>query len=142
MFFHSVNTYDYDDSLTGHANIHIDLCSYENEYIPYREYTLSNVIDPARPCQDGTLTRHELTALEIASTSHIKRATVAAAIPGMASELPRIAKSASMDPNYHYVYCPAGNGCPSPGTAVPIGWLGKGLKVVQAAFFGSLAKSN
>lgn len=142
MFFHSVNAYDYTDSMTGHTNIHIDLCSYENEYIPYREYTLSNVVDPARPYQDGTLTRYELAAVETASTSHVGRATVAAAIPGMASELPRIAKSASMDPNYRYVYCTAGNGGPSPGTAVPIGRLGNGLKVIQAAFFGSLAKSD
>jgi carotenoid cleavage dioxygenase-like enzyme len=142
MFFHSVNAYDYIDTTTGNVNIHVDLCSYKGGNIPYREYTLSNVLDPAEPYQDGTLTRYELAAVDKATAAEMGRVSIAAAIPGMESELPRIAKSASMDPNYRYVYCTAGNGGASPGTAVPIGRLGDGLKVVQAAFFGSLAKSD
>jgi torulene dioxygenase len=49
-----------------------------------------------------------------------------------------------MDPNYRYVYFTAGNGGPSPGTAVPIGRLSKSnaVKEVHAAFFGCLAKSD
>jgi torulene dioxygenase len=142
MFFHSVNAYDYVDPKTGNINVHVDLCSYNGDVVPYKEYTLSNVLDPAKPYQDGTLTRYELAAVDKANASEIGRATIAAAIPGMASELPRIAKSASMDPKYRYVYCTAGNGGPSPGTMVPIGRLGDGFKAVQAAFFGSLAKSD
>ncbi|KAI9170552.1 retinal pigment epithelial membrane family protein [Paramyrothecium foliicola] len=142
MFFHSVNAFDYKDPRTGQTNIHVDLCSYQDDYIPYREYNISNILDPARPYQDGVLTRYELASVNTANVVVTRRATVAAAIPGMASELPRIAKSASMDPNYRYVYCVAGNGGASPGTTVPIGRLGNGLKVVQAAFFGSLGKSD
>ncbi|KAM0327481.1 hypothetical protein ACHAQA_005769 [Verticillium albo-atrum] len=100
MFFHSVNAYDYTDAKTGRVNVHVDLCSYEGDVVPYKEYNLSNVVDPARPYQDGTLTRYELAAVDAAEITKIERVTVAAAIPGMASELPRIAKSASMDPNY------------------------------------------
>lgn len=145
MFFHSVNAYDYVDSRTGHVNIHVDLCSYKGTYVPYREYNLSNIIDPAGPFQDGTLTRYELAGVDaVDSTSNPGIATVAAVIAGVPSELPRIAKSASMDPNYRYVYFTAGNGGPSPGTAVPIGRLSgrSDIKEVQAAFFGCLAKSD
>ncbi|KAL3475742.1 carotenoid oxygenase [Aspergillus californicus] len=142
MFFHSVNAYDYVDSTTNEVNIHVDLCSYEDTYIPYREYNLSNVVDPAGPFQDGTLVRYELAGVDKADPGIPERVTVAAAIPGVAAELPRIAKSASMVPGYRYVYFTAGNGGASPGTAVPIGRLGNGLKVVQAAFFGSVAKSD
>lgn len=142
MFFHSVNGYDYVDPQTGAVNIHVDLCSYEEAYSPYCEYSFSNIVDPARPFQDGTLVRYELAAVDQADPARMGRVTVAASIPGMPSELPRIAKSASMVPGYRYVYCTAGNGGPSPGTAVPIGRLGTGLKVVQAAFFSSLAKSD
>ncbi|KAF6836466.1 retinal pigment epithelial membrane family protein [Colletotrichum musicola] len=142
MFFHSVNGYDYVDPQTGAVNIHVDLCSYEESYSPYSEYSLSNIVDPARPFQNGTLVRYELAAVDQADPAHIGRVTVAASIPGMPSELPRIAKSASMVPGYRYVYCAVGTGGPSPGTAVPIGRLGNGLKVVQAALFGSLAKSD
>lgn len=142
MFFHSVNAYDYVDSSTGELNIHVDLCSYLGTYIPYREYNLSNIVDPAGPFQDGTLVRYELADVERADPEVPGRVTVAAAIAGVASELPRIAKSASMVPGYRYVYFTAGNGGASPGTAVPIGRLGNGMKVVQAAFFGSIAKSD
>ncbi|KAI6778191.1 retinal pigment epithelial membrane family protein [Emericellopsis cladophorae] len=63
MFFHSVNAYDYLDSVTGHINVHVDLCSYEDEYITYHEYSLNNIVDPAGPYQNGTLTRYELAAV-------------------------------------------------------------------------------
>ncbi|CAK7198349.1 hypothetical protein SEUCBS139899_001010 [Sporothrix eucalyptigena] len=142
MFFHSVNGYDYVDPVTKTTNIHIDLCSYEGSYVPYREYNLSNIVDPARPFQDGTLVRYELAGIEDASVHEPGRVTVVGAIPGVAAELPRIAKDASMKHGYRYVYFTAGNGGSSPGTSVPIGRLGNGLKVVQAAFFGSLAKSD
>ncbi|KAH6692236.1 carotenoid oxygenase [Plectosphaerella plurivora] len=142
MFFHSVNAYDFTDPSTGRTNIHVDLCSYKDDYIPYREYNFSNVVDPAGPYQDGTLTRYELAGVDATTPSEIGIVQIAATIPGMASELPRIAKSASAVPGYRYVYCTSGNGGASPGTSVPIGRLGKSLKVVQAAFFGSLAKSD
>lgn len=142
MFFHSVNAYDYVDNSTGSVNIHVDLCSYDGTYVPYREYNLSNIVDPAGPYQDGTLVRYELSGVDSADPAVPKRYTVAAAIPGVAAELPRISKDASMMPGYRYVYFTAGNGGVSPGTSVPIGRLGNGLKVVQAAFFGSLAKSD
>jgi len=144
MFFHSVNAYDYLDAASNSVNIHVDLCSYEGvSNLPYREYTLSNVVNPAQPFQDGTLVRYELAAVDKTSTSDPPgRVTVAAAIPGVAAELPRIAKSASAQPNYRYVYFTAGNGGRSPGTTVPIGRLGTGLKMVAAAFLGSLAKSD
>ncbi|KIX09239.1 uncharacterized protein Z518_00318 [Rhinocladiella mackenziei CBS 650.93] len=144
MFFHSVNAYDYVDPKTNEVNIHVDLCSYEGTYVPYREYNLSNIVDPARPFQDGTLIRYELANIkaQAANPKTPGRVTVAAAIPGVAAELPRIAKDVSMKPGYRYVYFTAGNGGAAPGTEVPIGRLGNGLKVVQAAFFGSLAKSD
>jgi torulene dioxygenase len=136
MFFHSVNGYDYVDKTTGDVNLHIDLCSYEGDYIPYREYNLSNILDPGRPFMDGTLVRYELSAV---STAH---ATVAQAIPSVPMELPRIRKDMSMVPGYRYVYACAGNGGPSPGTEVPIGRYGTGIKTVQAAFFGSIGKTD
>jgi torulene dioxygenase len=142
MFFHSVNAYDYVDDLTGDINLHVDLCSYEGDYIPYREYGLSNVLDPARPFMDGTLVRYELSAINKADVSNIQRATVAQAIPGVAMELPRIRKDISMVAGYRYVYACGGNGGPSPGTEVPIGRYGTGIKVVQAAFFGSIVKTD
>lgn len=91
---------------------------------------------------NGTLTRYELAAVDTANPAIAGRVTVAAAIPGMSSELPRIAKSASTVPGYRYVYSTSGNEGTSPGAAVPIGRLGNGLKVIQAAFLGSLAKSD
>ncbi|KAJ3456149.1 hypothetical protein MRS44_016172 [Fusarium solani] len=140
MFFHSVNAYDFVDEKSGDTNIHVDVCSYPGNYIPFREYGLSNVVDPARPYQDGTLVRYELEAVNLADIEKPGRVIVAAAIPGVASELPRISKRVSMQPGYRYVYSTAGNGGAAPGTSVPIGRLGNGLKVVQGAFFGSLAK--
>ncbi|KAH7304642.1 carotenoid oxygenase [Rhexocercosporidium sp. MPI-PUGE-AT-0058] len=142
MFFHSVNAYDYINDSTGDINVHVDLCSYKGDYVPYREYNLSNVLDPVRPFMDGTLVRYELSAVNKADDSSIERATVAQAIPGVAMELPRIRKDMSMVVGYRYVYACAGNGGSSPGTEVPIGRYGAGLKTVQAAFFGSIAKSD
>ncbi|CRK28364.1 hypothetical protein HYQ45_000652 [Verticillium longisporum] len=60
MFFNSVNAYDYVDSGTGGVNVHVDLCIYEVNVVPYRAYNLSNVVDQTRPYQDGTLTRYEI----------------------------------------------------------------------------------
>lgn len=140
MFFHSVNAYDYVDEKSGETNIHVDVCSYPGNYIPFREYSLSNVLGPARPYQNGTLVRYELEAVNLANIEKPGRVIVAAAIPGVASGLPRISKRVSMQPGYRYVYSTAGNGGPSPGTSVTIGRLGNGLKLVQGAFFGSLAK--
>src|SRR6266542_1238902 len=142
MFFHSVNAYDYVDETTGDINLHVDLCSYGDNFIPYREYTLSNVIDPAQPFQDGTLVRYELAAVNKANINKIERSTVAQAIPGVAIELPRINKYMSMKPEYRYVYGTGGNAGASPGTEVPIGRLGNGIKVVQAAFFSSVVKTD
>ncbi|KAH6661203.1 carotenoid oxygenase [Truncatella angustata] len=142
MFFHSVNAYDYVDPATKEVNIHVDLCSYEGGSIPYKEYNLSNIVDPAAPFQDGTLVRYELAGVSTQGLERPGRVTTKSAIPGVAAELPRIAKDASMKPGYRYVYFTAGNGGASPGTEVPIGRLGNGLKVVQAAFLGSLAKSD
>jgi torulene dioxygenase len=142
MFFHSVNAYDFVDQAAGDIMIHVDLCSYESDYVPYREYCLSNIIDPARPFMDGTLVRYELPAINRASVDKTERVTVAQAIPGVAMELPRIRKDMSMTPGYRYVYATGGNGGASPGTEVPIGRFGTGMKIVQAAFFGSIVKSD
>lgn len=142
MFFHSVNAYDYRDPATGDVNIHVDLCSYEDDFVPYCEYTLSNVVDPAKPFQDGTLVRYELASVDKANLDIVERATVAQAIPGVAMELPRINKYMSMNPNYRYVYATGGNAGASPGTEVPIGRLGNGVKVVQAAFFSCIVKTD
>jgi torulene dioxygenase len=142
MFFHSVNAYDFIDEATGDVKIHVDLCSYEEDYVPYREYTLSNVIDPARPFQNGTLVRYELGSVNKMKVDIIERATVAQAIPGVALELPRISKYMSMKPGYRYVYATGGNAGASPGTEVPIGRLGNGVKVVQAAFFSCIVKTD
>ncbi|KAI1839906.1 hypothetical protein JX265_005748 [Neoarthrinium moseri] len=142
MFFHSVNGYDYVDPVTNETNIHVDLCCYKGTYVTYREYNLSNIADPAAPFQQGTLVRYELADVLKGDPSKPGLATTAAAINGVPSELPRIAKSASMQPGYRYVYFTAGNAGASPATEVPMGRLGNGLKVVQAAVFGSLAKSD
>jgi torulene dioxygenase len=142
MFFHSVNAYDYVDESTKDINLHVDLCSYEGDYVPYREYNFSNIIDPARPFMDGTLVRYELAAINKADLGKTYRVTVAQAIPGIAMELPRIRKDMSTQPGYRYVYATGGNGGASPGTEVPIGRYGTGIKTVQAAFFGSIAKTD
>ncbi|KAH8588843.1 carotenoid oxygenase [Bisporella sp. PMI_857] len=141
MFFHSVNGYDFVDE-SGNVNIYIDLCSYVSGHGPYNEYSISNIIDPAAPFMDGTLIRYELAAINKATLAKIERVTVAQAIEGVAMELPRIRKDMSMKPGYRYVYATGGNGGASPGTEVPIGRFGTGIKVVQAAFFGSIAKTD
>ncbi|KAJ5616729.1 hypothetical protein N7537_001843 [Penicillium hordei] len=141
MFFHTVNGFDFYES--GDRTLQIDICAYDTASIPYREYCVSNVVDPAEPFADGTLVRYQLERLDYHTESKsVGRVVVAQSIPGTGMELPRIAKSASMNPNYRYVYATGGNGESSPGTLVPIGRLGNGLKVIQAAFFGSIVKSD
>lgn len=142
MFFHSVNAYDYVDPASKQTIVHVDLCSYEAGAAPYREYSPSNIVDPAGPFMNGTLVRYQLEDIETQGLVTPGRVTVAAAIPGVAAELPRIAKGASMRSGYRYAYFTAGGGGASPGTEVPIGRLGNGVKTVQAAFLGSLAKSD
>ncbi|KAF4503542.1 retinal pigment epithelial membrane family [Fusarium agapanthi] len=125
MFFHSVNRYDYVDPHTNEVNIHVDLCAYSDR-VPYNDYHLSNILDPAAPFQDGVLVRYELEGVGKADPTTFTRATTKAAIGGTHLELPRIAKSTSMVHGYRYVYGISGHGGPSPGTSVPIGLLENG----------------
>ncbi|KAF2846696.1 hypothetical protein T440DRAFT_540728 [Plenodomus tracheiphilus IPT5] len=141
-FFHTANAYDFVDPKTGNINIHVDICSYKDEHYPYAEYSISNIIDPLKPYQISNLVRYEMQAINRADPSIVGRATVAAAIPGLPAELPRVSKPASMDPNYRYVYGVSGNGVAAPGTDVPIGRYGNGLQVVHASFYGYLFKSD
>jgi len=82
MFFHFVNGYDYVDESTGDTNLHIDLCS----YVPYREYSLSNIIDPARPFIDGTLVQYELAAVNNGDINKPGGVTVFQAIPHVSTK--------------------------------------------------------
>ncbi|KAG9566592.1 hypothetical protein KCU71_g539, partial [Aureobasidium melanogenum] len=123
MFLHSVNAYEYKDG--DDINIHVDLYSYDESTVSYTEYCLSNIADPAEPYSNG-----------------IGQVRIVQAIPGTGMELPRVAKSASMNPSYRFVYATGGNGESAPGSLVPIGCLGDGLKVVQSAFFNSIAKTG
>ncbi|KAF5983801.1 retinal pigment epithelial membrane family [Fusarium coicis] len=132
MFFHSVNGYDYVDPHTNEVNIHIDLCAYSDR-VPYNDYHLSNILDPSAPFQDGVLVRYELESVGKVDATTFTQATTKAAIGGTHLELPRIAKSASMVHGYRYVYGISGHGGPSPGTSVPIGRLGNGLKARPGA---------
>ncbi|KAF5963532.1 beta-carotene 15,15'-monooxygenase [Fusarium bulbicola] len=141
MFFHSVNGYDYVDPRTNEINIHVDLCAYSDR-VPYNDYHLSNILDPAAPFQDGVLVRYELEGVGKADPTTFTRATTKAAIGGTHLELPRIAKSASMVHGYRYVYGISGHGGPSPGTSVPIGRLGNGLKAVHCSFLSHVAKCD
>jgi carotenoid cleavage dioxygenase-like enzyme len=141
-FFHTANAYDYVDPKTGNINVHVDIASYKEEHYPYSEYAISNVINPLKPYQVGTLVRYELAAVNTKDPNVVARGTVKAAIPGMMAELPRVSKPASMDPNYRYVYGVSGNGIAAPGTEVPIGRLGNGLGITHASFYGHLFKSD
>lgn len=141
-FFHIANGYDYIDPKTGDEMVHVDICSYKDEHYPYAEYGLANILDPLRPYQIGNLVRYEMAAVNKADPNVMSRATVKAAIPGMAAELPRVSKTASMDPNYRYVYGVSGNGIPAPGTDVPIARYSNGLGIVHASFYGYLFKSD
>lgn len=142
MFFHSVNAFDV-SSEDGKEDVYVDLCSYEAGEVPYREYGFSNILDPADAMVDGTLVRYRLADIEgRTDKAEPGRVTVDRAIPGVAAELPRISKDWSCRSDYRYVYFTAGNGGASPGTQVPIGRYGNGLKVVHSAFFGCLAKSD
>ncbi|CUM49439.1 uncharacterized protein AC631_05790 [Debaryomyces fabryi] len=156
MFFHSVNAYDYVDELTGEVNVHIDLCSYdgqESRRIPYKEYSLSNVIDPIHSFENGYLVRYEcanilgeasqksVTEFVCDSSANVPRAYVKQAV-NQHMELPRINKAASCNPSYRYVYACGGTGKPSPGTRVPIGRMTNGTKFVSMSFFASIVKSD
>ncbi|SCV33765.1 uncharacterized protein FFB14_04683 [Fusarium fujikuroi] len=141
MFFHSVNGYDYIDPCTNEVNIHIDLCAYTDR-VPYNDYHLSNILDPSAPFQDGVLVRYELESVGKADPTTFVQATTKAAIGGTFLELPRIAKSASMVHGYRYVYGISGHGGPSPGTSVPIGRLGNGLKAVHCSFLSHVTKCD
>jgi torulene dioxygenase len=155
MFFHSVNCYDFIDPLTNVETIHVDLDAYdgkEENIVIYREYSLANVLDPLSPFMNGHLVRYELADISspkaVASietntpAASYPRATVAQAIHDCFMELPRINKAVSCLPGYRYVYGCGGTGQPSPGTQVPIGRLGNGLKVVQCAFFSTIVKTD
>ena len=142
IFFHAVNAYDYVDSSSGATTIHVDLCSYEDTYLPYGEFNLSNLLEPAGPFANGHLVRYELADIESHSVTKPGRVTVAATIIGVVGDVPRIAKSASMEPGYRYVYLASDFGGPSPGTEVPLGRLGDGMNVAQAALFSGLAKTD
>ncbi|KAG9526028.1 hypothetical protein KCU93_g5621, partial [Aureobasidium melanogenum] len=141
MFLHSVNAYKYKDG--DDINIHVDLYSYDESTVSYTEYCLSNIADPAEPYSNGVLTRYELAGIKKQQDSgKIGQVRIVQAIPGTSMELPRVAKSASMNPSYRFVYATGGNGESAPGSLVPIGCLGNGLKVVQSAFFNSIAKTD
>lgn len=107
MFFHSVNAYDYIDKATSDQDIHVDLCSFEGDHCPYREYRLSNTVGPHSWTEQ--LVRYELAAVNKATPSKTGRVTVAQSIPGVPMELPQINKYASMKPGYRYVYTICGN---------------------------------
>ena len=68
--------------------------------------------------------------------------TIAKSITGVVGDVPRIAKSASMKPGYRYIYLATDFGGPCPGTEFPLGKLGDGIKVPQAALFAGLAKTD
>ncbi|RYP03285.1 hypothetical protein DL764_005241 [Monosporascus ibericus] len=141
-FFHTVNAYDYVDPTTGGVNIHVDIISYKDDHYPYSEYSIGNILDPLKPFQNGTLVRYQMDSVDRADLGKVGRVSIASAIAGLPCELPRISKPASMDSSYRYVYGVSGNGVPAPGTEVPIGRLGNGLKVVHSSFYGYLFKSD
>ncbi|CDK26258.1 unnamed protein product [Kuraishia capsulata CBS 1993] len=156
MFFHSVNAYDFVDEETGKENICVDLVSYdgsESQIVPFREYSLSNVINPIKPFEQSYLIRYELNDVlgpkAAASTkvfvneqtTEVPRAYVRQAID-QHIELPRINTSFSCDSSYRYAYGVGGTGKPSPGTRIPIGRQGNGVKFVELAFFASITKTD
>ena len=108
----------------------------------YHEFNLSNLLEPAGPFANGKIIRYELAELEHLSLERPGRLTVAATITGVVGDVPRIAKSASMRPGYRYIYLATDFGGLSPGTEVPLGKFGDGLKVAQRALFGGLAKTD
>lgn len=155
MFFHSVNAYDYVDPKTGGINVHVDLCAYDGQdlqMITYREYTISNVLEPIEPFENGALVRYECANVEgpkaAASRSvfvngdvEVPRATVHQAIH-LKMELPRINTLFSRNPKYRYAYGVGGTGQPAPGSRIPIGKLTNGVKFVQLSFFASIVKTD
>ncbi|KAG6989473.1 Carotenoid isomerooxygenase [Fusarium oxysporum f. sp. conglutinans] len=141
-FFHIGNAYDYIDPKTGDVNIHVDIVSYREEHYPYMDYSISNLLDPKKPLQNGTLVRYQMDSVNKADPAKICRGSVASAIAGLPCELPRVSKPASMDPNYRYTYGISGIGASAPGTEVPIGRLSNGLGAVHPTVYGSLFKSD
>ncbi|KAG7404600.1 Carotenoid isomerooxygenase [Fusarium oxysporum f. sp. raphani] len=141
-FFHIGNAYDYIDPKTGDVNIHVDIVSYREEHYPYMDYSISNLLDPKKPLQNGTLVRYQMDSVNKADPTKICRGSVASAIAGLPCELPRVSKPASMDPNYRYTYGISGIGASAPGTEVPIGRLSNGLGAVHPTVYGSLFKSD
>ncbi len=143
IFFHAVNAYDYLDTSTGKTTIHVDLCSYEGNYLPYGEFNLSNFLDPAAPLSNGYLVRYELANLGSYSHENPGRVTIEASFPSVPGDLPRISKSASMKPGYRYVWLVSEFGGESLGTEVPLGRYGDGIRNgAQAALFSGLAKTD
>lgn len=121
---------------------HVDLCSYVGNYLPYGEFNLANLLEPAAPMANGCCVRYELADIESHSVEKPGRVTIATSIPGVLGDLPRIAKSASMKPGYRYVYLASEFGGTSPGSEVPLGKLGDGMNNAQAALFSGLAKTD
>ncbi|VUC38110.1 unnamed protein product [Clonostachys rosea] len=143
-FYHAINGYDYVDKLTGLTNIHIDLCVYPADARPFDEFQFSNILDPAGPLISGTLARYELAGVDNPKlpASVQRLGTVVQMIPDCPSELPRINKYYSCNPNYRYVWTGYENGGTAPGTLVPIGRLSSGIKQPSRAFMGGIAKAD
>ncbi len=72
----------------------------------------------------------------------ILRGSVRTEIANAGIELPRIRKEYSTVPGYRYVWAVCENGGSSPGTEVPIGRLGNGVKAIQRPFLGHLVKTD
>lgn len=156
MFFHSCNAYDYIDEKTGKTNVHVDLVSYDgqkSQIITYREYSLSNVLEPIEPFENGPVVRYELADVESEKakasvkefirgpTTEVPRAYVKQAID-QHMELPRINTLFSRNSKYRYIYGVGGTGKPAPGSRIPIGKLTNGVKFVQLSFFASIVKTD
>lgn len=142
FYFHTVNAYDFTDEVSGRVTVHVDICSYPTTHIPGFEYSFANILDPMVPLSDGTLVRYELDdVLGDGEPADVRRGSVRQAIHA-GVELPRIRKDYSTVPGYRYVWAICENGGPSPGTQVPIGRLGNGVKSVQRAFLGHLVKTD
>lgn len=155
MFFHSCNAYDFVDK-NGKVNVHVDVCAYDGQelqVIPYKEYSLSNVLEPIEPFANGSIVRYECPDIEgeraVASvkefitgpTNDVPRAYVNQAID-QNLELPRINTLFSRNPDYRYIYGVGGTGKPCPGSRIPIGKLTNGVKFVQLSFFASIVKTD
>lgn len=119
--FHAINAYDFTDSKSGSKTVHVDLCSYEDGYLPFGEYNFANFNDPAAPFSNGRFVRYEMADIEAHPVDKPGRVTIAASIPGVVGDMPRIAKSASMKPGYRFIYMCSEFGGTAPGSDVPLG---------------------